>query len=1316
MRVSKYIDIDGNNSTWNSSSSYITLPSTFNPTQGILWAGLFWQGRIGDDTNYVMRYGEENGATFNLIDTGNGSGYSLPANLSATGATSIKLKVNTGNYSDVVQNTFYEYSSSGGITYAAYSDVTSIIKAGITTSGNHTFTVANLTTNEGREPSPGLFGGWSLVVIYAEDGLGKMRNISIFSGFDIVDEPSDEFTITDFILPRSGTVNSTLSLFAGEGETRYATDWVKMSDDNVNYDYMPGAVDNNNIFDGVFTGVTRENITGHSNNLQINNNGVDIDSFDVSTLMTTYRDANPNLNTMYIQWYSNNDYITPSMIAFATELYVPKFCYDYAYKQQGKYFTEKNDGTNDPRLVGNVIANDSNESVEMTVFIRNLVDSDIEVTDMFVDILDMNTTQVKYKRETTSLAMIPNIIPVPIADASLSVDDSYIKNIDIGTISSNDYFYIYYQVDPQMSDLNMSINVKANYDLTLAGTTIPYTLRLGSDIDMCSSTNFSYAPVKGMFNIVHNNYYPHSDGNNYYNLPTQVTSREGNFKAIVMDPDNLDTLKGLPNLTRVAVELIDISAFHDTFTSCKELESAITPRIWVEFDANVTSTQFNQNVLIAAAAEANAKEAAGGETSKLPNSYDFYKVANENTAFRISYNTDGENDFLLNYTETSAGSGLYEINNFPSAVRTIGTCSHDVFYFDKNGNFKKDVGQVATACGNAGSAIPESQLEACLECIYGYNTKLVCSRDNLSIRPESFLIHLDDQNQTNPTNGATPPIKLTTNYSGVVGATASVLNLAADYNYAIEVNATNHLNNISSPGYTKSFNSSNLNDKSEYTWEPRGLSAAQLLARNTACNDDANKSSDMRFVDGVVDINSSINQVGEYRLNILDTTWTTVDNDATFMGHHTGSYFISSATPDCLANDSTTQAVNSATLNGCNIASNHLGSSSNLKYNDYNITVNPYEFTVTTTPTIGLNNITPPLVKPFVYMADINTSEDQNMSVQLTSRITAIGRNSTTGLSNFVTGCYAKPLDINISKSFPINAPLDYRYRFHDYNSTFDLITANDINGSILSGADQDANITTTSGYFQKDMNGLIDTTVFLNFTREVNASVNPEVITFITYNVNDFNNLFNADLNPTKTATGYDDINKSTTERLSIIHYYGRTAAKKTTVICTNANANCDSGSDDDDVFIYYEVFCNGAGCNPALLPLDVGGNPMQRVDSRWFMNLSHELDTFGQINSSIDSLNSTFVSFPNGMQYPDNNYTNTSVHRYPIANGLPYTADMDDNVSRWLVHDENNASSTVNTHRVIFRGATEWSGEHETNTTTKTKKIKRVNRRTMW
>jgi hypothetical protein len=1315
----------------NSSSAQITLPSYVQGSD-IVWAGLFWQGHV------YRQYGAYTDAS---VDASAANWNKVTIKDAAGNMHAIEAPIGSN---DTTHKAFHHTITSGtGYRhhYGAYHDVTSIIQNSYSSSQN-TFTVGNIKTTAGNDnggyvyitQAPtysgsfrfGLYGGWSLIVAYDVDGSIALansvppKNISIYDGFDLFltwgyDTVPFETTIdvSGFYTPKSGAVNSKLLLFGGAGDRSISNDTLQIQNQNNVGTYTN--LSNTPNQSGEQFNHTYTEFGNHLTPGDENKQGMDLDIFDVSSQMTNAQSETKikfGVQKVGANLGGNCDQIFPQVIAFSTELYVPKFCYDYAYKQQGKYFTEKNDGTKDPRLVGNVIEDangDLNTSVDVTIFLRNLVESDIEIRDMNISILDMNTTQVKYKRESTSLAMIPNIIPVDIADSSLTVSDSAIQNIDIGDMSSNDYFYVYYSLNPQQSDLNMSINVKGSYNLLLTGTgeKIPYQLELGANIDMCSSTNFNYAPVKGMFNVVHNNYFPYSDGNNYYNLPTQVTSREGNFKAVVMDPDDLDSVKNIPQKTRVAVELIDVSAFHDTFTSCKELESAITPRIWVEFDANTSTTPFNQATLIAAATKANALEAAGGEVSKLPNSYDFYKVANENTAFRISYNTDGVNDFVLDYTQTSPG--MYEINNFPASVRTIGTCSHDVFYFDKNGNFKKDVKQVATACGNAGSSISESQLEACLECIYGYNTELVCSRDNFSLRPEAFLIHLDDQNQTNPTNPLTPQERLTTNFSGVAGATANVVNMSADYNYNIEVIATNHKNNISSPGYTKSFNSSNLNDTSEYTWEPKGLSAAQLAARNLACNDVTNKSSDMRFVDGLVDINTSVNQVGEYRLNIQDTSWTTVDHNSAFMSHHAGAYFLPASTADCVVNSSSTQNVSSSSLNGCNIASSHTNSEANLKYNDYNITFHPYKFNINTTVTMGLNNRdvnTTDDFSNFVYMANINVANDINMSVQLNNAITPQGYNGSS-LTNFVTGCYAKPLDINISKSAPFNTALNYRYILSDRNTT------GTVSGLITNVGNEDANITTPTTFFAKAMNGVLNSIMNLNFDRNQNIVANPEDINYSKITVYDPRTFINADLLTNKTAESNISLNGSIGQ--NITHYFGRTAARKTRVVCDGYP--CLSGANGEpNVLIYYEAYCygdtNSNTCDRTLLP-QLSGRYIQKVDSRWYVNLNHTESDDGNLTATSE-IGNVLVTVPNITI--QNNYTKNSVHSYNGNNGLPYEGNMQSIIPNWLIYDENDPFAMTNKHLIIYQTATTWTGKHETNTTTQTEKVRRVNRRTMW
>jgi len=120
-KVSKYIDIDSDDSTWNSTSSYITLPSSYSPDngKGILWAGLFWQGRISLDTDYKMRYAIETGNSYTYVETGKNSGYGS-LDIAEVEANKLKLKINTANYNDIVAKELITYSSSNGTTYAAY--------------------------------------------------------------------------------------------------------------------------------------------------------------------------------------------------------------------------------------------------------------------------------------------------------------------------------------------------------------------------------------------------------------------------------------------------------------------------------------------------------------------------------------------------------------------------------------------------------------------------------------------------------------------------------------------------------------------------------------------------------------------------------------------------------------------------------------------------------------------------------------------------------------------------------------------------------------------------------------------------------------------------------------------------------------------------------------------------------------------------------------------------------------------------------------------------------------------------------------------
>ncbi len=605
------------------------------------------------------------------------------------------------------------------------------------------------------------------------------------------------------------------------------------------------------------------------------------------------------------------------------------FCYEYAYKQQDVYFTEQNFDGHYPKLVGNeIVTNNEAYPVKMTLYLRHR--SSLDITDSNLDILDIDTTQVEYVLGTTELANKSSIIPSSITDNGATTS-SNIYNIPLGSLSSGDYFYIDYDLNPKLSTLDTPINAELSF--TVSGNN--YELTFGDEIPLCSlSSGIGYTPVSAIFNIIHNSYY--NSTTQYYNLPTQVVKKLGNFGAISLEPST-DALKEISNVP-VEVELIDVDMYGgDAEAACQEPLSAITPRVLFIFGPNDTNTSymsFNQTILQNAINEGTVTPMRDGTTLSTPS--DFYKKAVKNTAFRVSYRYVGDDGDLIQIENIDGSSGTkYNVLNFPDAVK-LGECVQDMDGKPNNSDM------VAQYCSNAGvsyaSAMTPAELRTCLECVYGLNTKLTCSRDNFSIRPEAFKLKLDDQNQTDTTSQT---------------VLTSPADIAAGYNYNIEVTATSHIDENPALGYSKTFTETTP-DKAQYIWN----------SAFTECNDDTNKTTTITFDNGIVDGNTSIQQVGDYILNITDTTWTAVDWNQTLMEHHVGSYFIPNTTPDCSINSSDTSSTIKA---GCNISSSHTNHNISQTYNDFVITSHPYKFDLNITSSSGLNNLN----LPYVYMADI---------------------------------------------------------------------------------------------------------------------------------------------------------------------------------------------------------------------------------------------------------------------------------------------------------------------------------------------------------
>ncbi|MCF6297373.1 MAG: T9SS type B sorting domain-containing protein [Flavobacteriaceae bacterium] len=170
-----YIDIDGDATTFNSSSANFTT----NACNKIVYAGLYW-GAIRVTAPQVRE--------------------------------TVKFKVPGGNYIDLTADV--------DLDRVQYKDVTSIVAAATNPSGD--YFVANVGTREGF----GASAGWTLVLVY-EDPSEPRKYISTFDGFSAVgDAPNNivDFSYSGFVTPPSGPVEGKVGVAALEGDLGWTGD------------------------------------------------------------------------------------------------------------------------------------------------------------------------------------------------------------------------------------------------------------------------------------------------------------------------------------------------------------------------------------------------------------------------------------------------------------------------------------------------------------------------------------------------------------------------------------------------------------------------------------------------------------------------------------------------------------------------------------------------------------------------------------------------------------------------------------------------------------------------------------------------------------------------------------------------------------------------------------------------------------------------------------------------------------------------------------------------------------------------------------
>ncbi|MBF02702.1 MAG: hypothetical protein CMP76_05345 [Flavobacterium sp.] len=222
----QYIDIDGDASTFNSTTADLTVPVANAGCYQIRYAALFWAG------------------VYNPNNIGN--------QVDRTKLNQVKFKLPGGNYIDITGTTIFDSFtvnqavSSSNFGYAAYFDVTSLIQA--LPSANGTYGVANIQSGLGDNTS----GGWNLILVY-EDPLTTAKNIDIFAGFSNILSGSGslDIPITGFNSIPIGPVRAQLAFAALEGDRAFTDDRLRINGTSMTIPTRPA----NNFFNATINDI-----------------------------------------------------------------------------------------------------------------------------------------------------------------------------------------------------------------------------------------------------------------------------------------------------------------------------------------------------------------------------------------------------------------------------------------------------------------------------------------------------------------------------------------------------------------------------------------------------------------------------------------------------------------------------------------------------------------------------------------------------------------------------------------------------------------------------------------------------------------------------------------------------------------------------------------------------------------------------------------------------------------------------------------------------------------------------------------------------
>ncbi len=1047
--VLRYIDIDKDPNTFNSSSATIEsiLDGIDVKKSKIVWAGLYWAGYLHNDEHDP---GIDNTYHFDVI--GSKSDVDKKIN-QVLDNQKIYLKIDDGSYIPIKPEKVYkfrfnyiQYYSYPYVSYiyTAFADITKLLKE---KNIAHTYTVANIPTRSGQTgrgwwgDGLGNFSAWTLVIVYdnSANSNEKMRNVTIYDGFKLIsgwipNKSKVTINFSGFKTPRSAPkgVDSKIAIFAVEGDRYILGDKAVLTNQD-GYSYtLPFPNNTDSYFASTIDGVPNRNPKID------NNNGIDIHINNVGTLYGKDKPIKTNQSKASLTMsstttgYSRDLYI-PTMVAFTTQLFTPKMCYDYVIKTDDVAPVISN---NREFEANNILS----DNIVFKIMLRSKeTDFDIINAKEYLVFTPDGEKSFSFEKAKVSLSNTNFYNDVEAIDKEkgiIPIGSKIGKNGGVISARERIYSKLFYKL--KRKDFKGKFDLVVEGDISFDGTHYAhYKLSTGADEDSpyyiprCPTSDV-YEPIYGRFNIENAHADASQSEETKASLYTQITGIPYKI-SIASYTKGSDNKFNTPAKRDMSVELELINA--ESFKNSKE----------AGFDSVCEDPD-----TLGAGKFIRFKDQDRISLNITPDTFPNYpfNLALRKAAFRIWYlgfiDKDGNKVMIPHKCSSPNDAKCFDqyYNKYFQTVDTNKYCEE--------------------SCKNSSN-------DTCYKCLKRYYGIAVCSRDLFAIRPAGFNIIIKDNNQSNSKTNVTT-------ISQSYGGKKVSLDLAAEYKYLLDTTASTYLNKDVAKGYYYIPKKSNNKRSTMFFNDYSGCYDKVDRNIKIVLYNGVSKHSDSNDTFNIVENNNT----GRYNYHIEDSEWTKIDqignNERPFPNHK-----------DCIPDSAQENAQSLDALRGCMISSNN-----NKDFHDITLVFHPYKFDISTI-NVYSNRLRD---KRYFYINDLNQTQDliknkNVMALTIQGKIDARGYRGGL-LSNYNAKCTAQDLDINITYNITPSTIKDINGNNLQLDTT--LYDDNiDSNVSISSyGIGSYIPYKFKKEHFVPSLKGSSNFVTYDNFKRTFNIPVNP--------------------------------------------------------------------------------------------------------------------------------------------------------------------------------------------------------------------------------